>query len=60
MPTYYVIDGDEIINAIESHLTQAELEETVLPHFHNHERLRLDVRPSLKMLERYRYWNERP
>lgn len=58
MTTYYVIDGDEIINAIECEsLTRAE---QALTGFTNPALLRLSACPPMTMLKRYRYWDERP
>jgi hypothetical protein len=56
--TWYVIDTrtNEIVNAIEAHDEPGR----VIKHMLDAEHLRLDKNPPLSMLEKYRYWNERP
>jgi hypothetical protein len=56
MTTWYVIDTriNEIVNACEADV------EPDLGGFMEPEHLRLDPNPPLAMLQRYRYWEERP
>lgn len=57
---WYVIDTrtNEIVNCITS--SDSNRVELVLGSFVDAEFLRLDPNPPRALLERYRYWNERP
>lgn len=56
--TYYIIDGQTIINAVETS-SKERAEECARGMIHG-ERLRVSASPPKVMLEAYRYWNERP
>lgn len=59
MSTWYIIDNNtnEIVNAREGNIhTEAD----ALRGFSHPERLRADRNPPMALLQRYRYWNERP
>lgn len=58
MTTYYVIDTrtNEIVNAIEADSYPGRIITSMLDADH----LRLDANPPMRLLEKYRYWNERP
>jgi len=58
MTTWYVIDTrtNEIVNAVEADGEPGRVIKTMLDADH----LRLDANPPLAMLQRYRYWDERP
>lgn len=60
--TYYIRDRrtGAIVNAVESRSPKAEVEERVLSHMIDSEHLYLDANPPMSVLQRYRYWNERP
>jgi hypothetical protein len=58
MTTWYIIDTrtNEIVNACESDTKP----DRVIQLMTEPEHLRLDANPPLAMLQRYRYWDERP
>lgn len=60
--TFYVRDHrtGSIVNAVSAHGTKAEVEARVLPGRSDSEHLYLDEDPPMAVLQRYRYWNERP
>lgn len=60
--TYYIRDrrSGAIVNAVSASGPKAEVEARVLPRFTCSEHLYLDENPPTAVLERYRYWNERP
>lgn len=58
MTTYYILDGDEIINAVETDTLVHATE--VAKGMIDGERLRVTKIPTRRQLEGYRYWRERP
>lgn len=56
--TYYIIDGDRIVNAVSA--SSREQAQSTLERFEHPERLRLATKPPWRMLEQYEYWWERP
>ena len=62
MTTYYIRDRRTggIVNAVESSSPKAEVEERVLSRMVDGDHLYLDANPPMSVLQRYRYWNERP
>ena len=59
MTEYYVIDtrSGRIVNCITTSKPKDEID---LSRFENSEHLRLDANPPQRLLEKYRYWEERP
>jgi len=60
MTTFYIIDTkiNEIINAVEA--TSLERAQTVIDGMIAPQDLLVTAVPPLAMLQRYRYWDERP
>lgn len=57
--TYYIIRNGSIINAVET-TNGRDGVERVIRSMVNPEGVTYDANPPREMLERYRYWSERP